>query len=51
MEPISNAILEEVKIGWRSGSGSEKKKKNVSEEIQGMRNLNTCIILFPCTHS
>jgi hypothetical protein len=42
-------LLKEVKIVWRRGIGSEKKKKDASGETKGMRDLN--ILLFPCTHS
>jgi len=35
---ISNTLLEEVKIGWKRQSSSEKKKKNWSVERKGMGN-------------
>jgi hypothetical protein len=46
---ISNMLLGEVKIVWRRGSSSEKKKKDASGKTKGMWDLN--ILLFPCTHS
>jgi hypothetical protein len=49
LETITNTLLEEVKIDWKRGSSSEKKKKDESVERKETGNIS--ILLFPCTHS